>query len=138
SAAPVPPIFNDQFAMNNLQYPPPPAHRAGEPPAVPGFRRLWTLGFGHWTSLPLVTRPAVVLHIGVQHQQTIGHPTSFSGIGLHSGNRVNMTFLPAPANSGIRFRRVDLADKPKIEARVENVLENNRSTTIAKGNVKVH
>jgi UDP-3-O-[3-hydroxymyristoyl] N-acetylglucosamine deacetylase / 3-hydroxyacyl-[acyl-carrier-protein] dehydratase len=73
----------------------------------------------------------------VQHQQTIGHPASFSGIGLHSGNRVTMTFLPAPANSGIRFRRVDLADKPEIEARVENVAENNRSTTIAKGNVKV-
>lgn len=49
-----------------------------------------------------------------------------------------MTFLPAPANSGIRFRRVDLADKPEIEARVENVAENNRSTTVAKGNVKVH
>lgn len=49
-----------------------------------------------------------------------------------------MTFLPAPANSGIRFRRVDLADKPEIEARVENVIENNRSTTIAKGNIKVH
>ena len=74
----------------------------------------------------------------MQHQQTIGHPTSFSGVGLHSGNRVNMTFLPAPANSGIRFRRVDLADKPEIEARVENVIENNRSTTIAKGNIKVH
>lgn len=74
----------------------------------------------------------------VQHQQTIGHPTSFSGTGLHSGNRVNMTFLPAAANSGIRFRRVDLADKPEIEARVENVSENNRSTTVAKGNVKVH
>ena len=74
----------------------------------------------------------------VQHQQTIGHPTSFSGVGLHSGNDVTMTFLPAPANSGIRFRRVDLADKPEIEARVENVTENNRSTTIAKGNVKVH
>lgn len=74
----------------------------------------------------------------VQHQQTIGHPSSFAGVGLHSGNRVNMTFLPAPANSGIRFRRVDLADKPEIEARVENVFETNRSTTIAKGNVKVH
>ncbi len=73
----------------------------------------------------------------VQHQQTIGHPVSFSGIGLHSGNRVNMTFLPASANSGIRFRRVDLADKPEIEARVENVTENNRSTTIARGNVKI-
>lgn len=74
----------------------------------------------------------------MQHQQTIGHPSSFAGIGLHSGNRVNMTFLPAPANSGIRFRRVDLADKPEIEARVENVVENNRSTTVARGNVKVH
>jgi UDP-3-O-[3-hydroxymyristoyl] N-acetylglucosamine deacetylase/3-hydroxyacyl-[acyl-carrier-protein] dehydratase len=86
----------------------------------------------------LVTRHCVLFNPGVQHQQTIGHPTSFSGIGLHSGNRVNMTFLPAPPNSGIRFRRVDLADKPEIEARVENVAENNRSTTIAKGNVKVH
>ena len=33
---------------------------------------------------------------------------------------------------------MDLADKPEIEARVENVTENNRSTTIARGNVKVH
>src|SRR5438309_7014035 len=49
-----------------------------------------------------------------------------------------MTFLPAPPNSGVRFRRVDLEGKPEIEARVENVVENNRSTTLAKGNVKVH
>ena len=91
----------------------------------------------HGTS-PLAKGCGELFNPGVQHQQTIGHPTSFSGIGLHSGNRVNMTFLPGPANSGIRFRRVDLADKPEIEARVENVLENNRSTTIAKGNVKVH
>src|SRR5262245_16390162 len=49
-----------------------------------------------------------------------------------------MTFLPAPPNSGIRFRRVDLEGKPEIEARVENVIENNRSTTLAKGNTRVH
>ncbi len=49
-----------------------------------------------------------------------------------------MTFHPAPANSGIRFRRVDLDGKPEIEARVENVAETNRSTTLAKGNVRVH
>ena len=49
-----------------------------------------------------------------------------------------MTILPAPANSGVRFRRVDLDGKPEIEARVENVGETNRSTTLAKGNVKVH
>ena len=49
-----------------------------------------------------------------------------------------MTFLPAAANSGIRFRRVDLEGKPEIEARVENVIENNRSTTLAKGNTRIH
>lgn len=49
-----------------------------------------------------------------------------------------MTFLPAPPNSGIRFRRVDLDGRPEIEARIENVSETNRSTTLAKGNVKIH
>ena len=71
-------------------------------------------------------------------QQTLSRSAEFSGVGLHSGNRVNMKFLPASANSGIRFRRVDLEGKPEIEARVENVSETNRSTTLAKGNVKVH
>jgi UDP-3-O-[3-hydroxymyristoyl] N-acetylglucosamine deacetylase/3-hydroxyacyl-[acyl-carrier-protein] dehydratase len=74
----------------------------------------------------------------VLQQQTLGGPVSYSGVGLHSGNRVNMTFLPAPANTGIRFRRVDLEDKPEIEARIENVSETNRSTTLAKGNIRVH
>ncbi|HAO79580.1 MAG TPA: 3-hydroxyacyl-[acyl-carrier-protein] dehydratase FabZ [Verrucomicrobia subdivision 3 bacterium] len=74
----------------------------------------------------------------VLNQQTLNRPASFSGIGLHSGNRVNMTILPAPANSGVRFRRVDLDGKPEIEARIENVSETTRSTTLAKGNVKVH
>jgi len=74
----------------------------------------------------------------VLNQQTLNRPAAFSGIGLHSGNRVNMTILPAPANSGVRFRRVDLEGKPEIEARVENVSETTRSTTLAKGNVKVH
>ena len=74
----------------------------------------------------------------VVQQQTLNGPASYSGIGLHSGNRVTMTFLPAPPNSGIRFRRVDLDGKPEIEARAENVVENNRSTTLAKGNTRVH
>src|SRR2546421_3715548 len=74
----------------------------------------------------------------VLQQQTLNRPATYSGVGLHSGNRVTMTFLPAPANSGIRFRRVDLEGKPEIEARIENVSETNRSTTIAKGNTRVH
>jgi len=74
----------------------------------------------------------------VVQQQTLNGPASYSGVGLHSGNRVTMTFLPAPPNTGIRFRRVDLEGKPEIEARAENVVENNRSTTLAKGNTRVH
>ncbi|MGH7941346.1 MAG: bifunctional UDP-3-O-[3-hydroxymyristoyl] N-acetylglucosamine deacetylase/3-hydroxyacyl-ACP dehydratase [Limisphaerales bacterium] len=72
------------------------------------------------------------------NQQTLNGPVEFSGIGLHSGNRVNMAILPAPANNGIRFRRVDLDGRPEIEARVENVAETSRSTTLARGNVKIH
>lgn len=49
-----------------------------------------------------------------------------------------MTFLPAPANTGIRFRRVDLEGKPEIEASIEHVTETNRSTTIGKGGVRIH
>jgi len=86
----------------------------------------------------LAKRPRVLSNLAVLNQQTLNRPASYSGIGLHSGNRVNMTILPAPANTGVRFRRVDLEGKPEIEARVENVGETNRSTTLAKGNLKVH
>lgn len=74
----------------------------------------------------------------VSQQQTLREAVDFEGIGLHSGNRVKMRFLPAAANSGIRFRRVDLDGKPEIEARVENVSDTTRSTTLSRGSVKVH
>jgi len=79
-----------------------------------------------------------VFNSPVLQQQTLGRAATFSGAGLHSGNKVTMTFLPAPPNTGIRFRRVDLEGKPEIEARVENVVETNRSTTLAKGNTRIH
>jgi len=74
----------------------------------------------------------------VLQQQTLKQSASFSGIGLHSGNKVSMTFLPAPPNTGIRFRRVDLEGQPEIDARIENVNTTNRSTSLAKGNAKIH
>ena len=98
--------------------------------------------FGHTKpgppNLPLAKCACVLSNLRVLNQQTLNRSASFSGIGLHSGNRVNMTILPAPANSGVRFRRVDLEGKPEIEARVENISETNRSTTLAKGSVKIH
>ncbi|MCP5519316.1 MAG: bifunctional UDP-3-O-[3-hydroxymyristoyl] N-acetylglucosamine deacetylase/3-hydroxyacyl-ACP dehydratase [Verrucomicrobiales bacterium] len=71
-------------------------------------------------------------------QQTLKEAAGFSGVGLHSGNRVSMRFLPAPANTGIRFRRVDLDGQPEIEALVDHVGETARSTTLAKGNIRIH
>lgn len=75
---------------------------------------------------------------GVSQQQTLRESASLSGIGLHSGNKVQMTLHPAPGDTGIRFRRVDLEGKPEIEASVDNVGETNRSTTLAKGNARIH
>lgn len=49
-----------------------------------------------------------------------------------------MTFLPAPANSGVRFRRIDLDGKPEVEARAENVVDTQRSTTLGRGSVRIH
>jgi UDP-3-O-[3-hydroxymyristoyl] N-acetylglucosamine deacetylase / 3-hydroxyacyl-[acyl-carrier-protein] dehydratase len=87
---------------------------------------------------PLAKRPGRLFNAAVLHQQTLNRPAAFSGTGLHSGNRVTMTFLPAPPNTGLRFRRVDLDGKPEIEARIENVGETNRSTTLARGNTRIH
>lgn len=95
----------------------------------------------HWqpASHPrLPSRRAVCLIRAVLQQQTIREPVSFAGIGLHSGNRVNMRFLPAPANTGIRFRRVDLEGQPEIDAVVDHVGDTTRSTTLAKGNIRIH
>src|SRR5438045_4122151 len=86
----------------------------------------------------LAIKGGALFNAPVLPQQTLSRPATFSGIGLHSGNKVTMTFLPGPPNSGIRFRRVDLEGKPEIEARVENVVENNRSTTLGKGNTRIH
>lgn len=71
-------------------------------------------------------------------QQTLRSPVSLTGAGLHGGNRVKMTFLPAPAGTGLRFRRVDLDGRPEIEARVEHVCETARSTTLGKGGARIH
>ena len=49
-----------------------------------------------------------------------------------------MTILPGEPATGVRFRRVDLEGKPEIEAKVENVVETNRSTTLGRGNTKIH
>ena len=46
--------------------------------------------------------------MNVRMQRTIAQPVTFEGTGLHTGERGTVTFRPAPANSGVRFVRVDL------------------------------
>lgn len=71
-------------------------------------------------------------------QHTIKKAVSFAGIGLHTGSHVNMTFKPLAPDSGIVFKRMDLSEQPVLEARIENVVETMRGTTLGKGNTKVH
>jgi len=71
-------------------------------------------------------------------QQTIKREFMYTGIGLHTGNRSTITFLPAPENYGIRFRRVDLPGSPEIQADIDHVVDISRGTTIGIGEAKVH
>lgn len=71
-------------------------------------------------------------------QRTIAKPVSISGTGLHTGTSCTLTFKPAPENYGIRFRRVDLADKPEIPANADYVIDISRGTTLGIGEAKVH
>ncbi len=71
-------------------------------------------------------------------QRTIKQPVTFSGVGIHTGNMTNMTFKPAPENSGIRFKRTDLGGQPEIPADIDYVVDVSRGTTIAIGDAKVH
>lgn len=70
-------------------------------------------------------------------QKTIEKPVSLSGTGLHTGEQVNITFKPAPENHGIKFQRIDLPDKPIIEADVDFVVDVTRGTSLGKNDVRV-
>ncbi len=74
---------------------------------------------------------------GVIRQTTIRDTVSISGIGLHTGASVTLTFHPAPENHGYRFRRIDVSGQPIVEADVDNVTDTERGTTISKNGAKV-
>lgn len=73
-----------------------------------------------------------------EKQRTIADEISMSGVGLHTGTTCNMTFKPAPPDSGIRFVRADLADKPCIIADIDHVVDISRGTTLQQGEAKVY
>lgn len=59
------------------------------------------------------------------------------GVGLHSGVAVQLRLLPAPVGTGVRFVRVDLPQRPVIEARHSNIVDTSLATTLGVGSVKV-
>lgn len=71
-------------------------------------------------------------------QRTIKTLTQAVGVGLHSGQRVELTLRPAPVDTGIVFRRVDLAEPVDIHINALSVTDTRLASTISSGQAKVH
>ncbi len=70
-------------------------------------------------------------------QTTLKKPVTVSGIGLHTGVPITLTFKPAPVNHWYKFKRVDLDGQPIIDADVDNVVDTSRGTTLMQNKAKV-
>jgi len=70
-------------------------------------------------------------------QKTLKGSFSLFGKGLHTGLSLTATFNPAPENTGYKIQRIDLEGQPVIDAVAENVVDTQRGTVLAKGDVRV-
>lgn len=70
-------------------------------------------------------------------QRTLKNAIRATGVGLHTGEKIYLTLLPAAVDTGIVFRRVDLEPVVEIQAKAENVGDTTLSTTLVKGQVRV-
>ena len=70
-------------------------------------------------------------------QRTLKTLTKAVGVGLHSGQRVELTLRPAPPDTGIVFRRIDLADPVEIPVNALAVSDTRLASTISRGKAKV-
>ena len=71
------------------------------------------------------------------NQHTISKPVSLRGVGIHTGQEVNLTFKPTKENQGYVFCRVDLPEKPLIEANINFVVNTDRGTNLDKNGIKI-
>lgn len=76
--------------------------------------------------------------MAVEKQRTLKQETQISGIGLHTGKTITLTFKPAPINYGFRFIRIDLENKPILKADAQNVVDTSRGTTIEQAGARVY
>jgi UDP-3-O-[3-hydroxymyristoyl] N-acetylglucosamine deacetylase/3-hydroxyacyl-[acyl-carrier-protein] dehydratase len=70
-------------------------------------------------------------------QHTIKEPVTLSGTGLHTGQNCTLSFRPAPANHGIKFKRIDLEGQPVIDALVDYVVDVSRGTTLEQNGARI-
>ena len=70
-------------------------------------------------------------------QKTLKGSFSLFGKGLHTGLSLTVTFNPAPENHGLKIQRIDLDGQPTIDALAEYVVDTQRGTVVAKGDVRV-
>lgn len=70
-------------------------------------------------------------------QTTIKSEVSLTGVGLHTGREVKITFKPAPVHNGFTFVRMDLEGHPIIEADANYVVNTQRGTNLEKLGVKI-
>ncbi len=75
--------------------------------------------------------------IATRRQRTLAQYAGVSGIGFITGAEIALSFLPAPEDTGIVFRRTDLASRPEIPAHISNVTGTNRRTTLGNGTDQV-
>jgi len=70
-------------------------------------------------------------------QRTLKNVIRATGVGLHTGKKVYLTLRPAPVETGIVFRRIDLDPPVEIKASPENVGDTSLSTTLVSGEVRI-
>jgi len=70
-------------------------------------------------------------------QRTVAERISLTGVGLHSGQPVTLSLVPAAPGSGVVFVRTDLPGKPEIPARPEFVVDTSLATSVGRGNARV-
>ncbi|MFM7758245.1 MAG: UDP-3-O-acyl-N-acetylglucosamine deacetylase, partial [Crocinitomicaceae bacterium] len=73
-----------------------------------------------------------------EKQCTIKAPFQLKGVGLHTGELVNIEICPAPADHGYKFQRVDLPEQPIIKADVDLVVSTERGTTLESNGARVY
>jgi UDP-3-O-[3-hydroxymyristoyl] N-acetylglucosamine deacetylase/3-hydroxyacyl-[acyl-carrier-protein] dehydratase len=73
-----------------------------------------------------------------EKQRTLKSAVQLQGVGLHTGEKVNLEICPAPDNHGYKFQRIDLENQPIIKADVDFVVATDRGTTLEQNGARVY